>query len=144
MVRSRPLKNRTLSGKEKLPATFIHFEIYCILCQIANRFQCIRLKAPKMSLTAKLQRTVDCRKRIKSNPTTTVFHLPFVANFKLARSPLLIVLHFIWIGDWRLSYPMQFPWTQVCWLYSTRVKETRSNSQGFPHANSNKTDLIEH
>ena len=55
----------------------------------------LHLKAPKLGLSTKLERNVDCRKYIKSYLTTIVFHLSFVANFILARNPLLAVLHCI-------------------------------------------------
>ena len=65
-----------------------------------------RLNDPILCLSARLQGRVNIILFIKILRKLWSTYLNFsraVANTKLARSPLLVLLHFISVGDWRLS-----------------------------------------
>ena len=82
-------------GKAKLLTTF-HFEIYCILCQIANRFQFYDSKPLSWDYLQNLKETQIVEKYISDNCVSLIFCCQL--HHVLASSPLVVVLHFIWIG----------------------------------------------
>ena len=106
-----------------LPATFTHFEIYDIPLLNCKPVLMWRLNAPRMYQ--------NCDPLIWTSVGWVL------ANTKLARSPLLVSLHFIWICDWRLSLQCQF-----CCLRPTPEKQQESHGFGFSYVSSRKPELI--